>query len=52
MNIDIVENLEEIEMDLLNTNDLTSEAFNLYDMLKYKYDQQYVAVIDRVVNDL
>lgn len=49
MNIDIVEILEEIEMDLLNTNDLTPEAFELYDKLKYKYDKQYAVAVDRVV---
>lgn len=26
-------------MDLLNTNDLNLEAFDLYDALKYKYDK-------------
>ncbi|UZW12594.1 hypothetical protein OSC52_12080 [Clostridium pasteurianum] len=36
----------------INVNDLTSEAFDLYDTLKYKYDKQYAAVVDIVVKDL
>jgi hypothetical protein len=51
-NIDIVEILEEIEIDLLKTNELTSEAFEVYDMLKYKYDKQYAAAIDRAFDNL
>jgi hypothetical protein len=52
MNIDIVEILEEIEIDLVKTDDLTLEAFEVYDMLKYKYDKQYRAAVDRVAKYL
>lgn len=51
MNIDIVEILEEIEIDLLKTDDLNLEAFEIYDMLKYKYDKQYAAVVDSILNN-
>lgn len=48
LNIDIMEILEGIEMDLLNTNDLTLEAFDLYDTLKYKYDKEYKIVMNKL----
>lgn len=49
LNIDIIELLEEIEIELLKTNDLTLESFDLYDKLKYKYDKEYKIVIDTVL---
>lgn len=52
LNIDITEILEHIEMDLLRTNDLTLECFELFDLLKYKYDKEYAAAIHEVFNNI
>lgn len=46
-NICIIEILEEIEIDLLKTIDLNLEAFELYDLLKYKYDKVYSETVNK-----
>jgi hypothetical protein len=52
LNIDIVEILENIARDWSDTNDLTLESFDLYDMLRYKYDENYTYVINTLFTNL
>ena len=49
LNIHIIEILEGVETDLLGTNDLTLESFELFDILKYKFDKEYAEAIDKVI---